>query len=91
MACVDAFLSGFEDSSIHLSSGVIRAGLKSPARQVMAAMWTDSSAQIQGVAVMEDSEAISQGVDDFLRAHVDSNGPKTGCTEKAAFALACAS
>ncbi|MED5318890.1 MAG: hypothetical protein VX758_07050, partial [Bacteroidota bacterium] len=62
----DAFLSCFEDSSIHLSAGVIRAGLKSPARQVMAAMWTDSSAQIQGVAVMEDSEAISQGVDDFL-------------------------
>ena len=62
----DAFLSGFEDSSIHLSSGVIRAGLKSPARQVMAAMWTDASAQTQGVAVMEDSEAISQGVDDFL-------------------------
>ncbi|MEC8368544.1 MAG: GNAT family N-acetyltransferase [Bacteroidota bacterium] len=62
----DEFLSCFEDSSIHLSAGVIRAGLKSPARQVMAAMWTDSSAQIQGVAVMEDSEAISQGVDDFL-------------------------
>ena len=62
----DGFLSCFEDSSIHLSAGVIRAGLKSPARQVMAAMWTDSSAQIQGVAVMEDSEAISQGVDDFL-------------------------
>ena len=62
----DAFLSGLKDSSIHLSSGVIRAGLKCPARQVMAAMWTDASAQIQGVAVMEDSEAISQGVDDFL-------------------------
>ena len=44
---------------------MIRAGLKSPARQVMAAMWTDSSAQIQGVAVMEDSEAISQGVTTF--------------------------
>lgn len=62
----DAFLSGCEDSSIHLSSGVIRAGLKSPFRKVMAAMWTDVAGEVQGVAVMEDSEAISQGVDEFL-------------------------
>ena len=39
----DAFLSGCENSSIHLSSGAIRAGLKSPFRQVMAAMWTDGA------------------------------------------------
>ena len=62
----DVFLSGFEDASFHLSSGAIRAGLKSPFRQVMAAMWTDGAGEVQGAAVMEDSEAISQGVDEFL-------------------------
>lgn len=62
----DAFLGGFEDATIHLSSGVIRAGLKSPARRAMAAMWTDANGEVRGVAAMEDSEAISQGVDEFL-------------------------
>ena len=84
----DAFLSGCENSSIHLSSGAIRAGLKSPFRQVMAAMWTDGAGEVQGVAVMEDSEAISQGWTTFWR-YVDSMA-KNWLREKG-FRFACVS
>ena len=79
------FLEGFEDSSIHLSSVAVRAGLKSPARKMLAAMWADSDEKIHGVAVMEDSEAISQGVDDFLEGSVGFNWAKRWLYRKGGF------
>jgi len=79
------FLEGFEDSSIHLSSVAVRAGLKSPARKMLAAMWADSDEKIHGVAVMEDSEAVSLGVDDFLEGSVGFNWAKRWLYRKGGF------
>ena len=45
------------------------AGLKSPARQVMALRGSDGEACWLGGLSCEDSEAISQGVDDFLEGN----------------------
>ena len=54
------------EPSVHLSAPVVRAALESPQRQVRAAMWRDAQGEVQGLAISEDSEAISQGIDDFL-------------------------
>lgn len=62
----DAFLAASGEASIHLTSGVVRAALRSPGRRVRAARWTDAQGMLKGMAVVEDSEAVSQGVDDFL-------------------------
>ena len=62
----DRFLAASRPPSIHLSSASIRAGLRSPQRAVRAAHWTDADGMLKGIAVCEDSEAISQGLDDFL-------------------------
>ena len=62
----DAFLKASQEPSIHLSSPVIRAGLRSPNRAVRAAIWEDERGVLVGIAVCEDSEAVSQSVDDFL-------------------------
>ena len=62
----DAFLRNSGEGSIHLSSGAIRASLRSPNRRVRAAKWIDSQGELKGIAVCEDSMAISQSVDDFL-------------------------
>ena len=62
----DAFLVASGEASIHLKSGVVRAALRSPGRRVRAARWTDAQGMLKGMAVVEDSEAVSQGVDDFL-------------------------
>ena len=62
----DDFLKASREPSIHLSSGVVRAALRSPNRAVRAARWIDAQGHLVGIAVCEDSEAISQGVDDFL-------------------------
>lgn len=66
----DEFLESSEESSIHLSSASVRAALRSPSRAVRAARWTNEQGQLVGIAVCEDSEAVSQGVDDFLEGTV---------------------
>ena len=62
----DAFLASSKEPSIHLSSAVVRASLRSPHRAVRAAVWHDEQEALVGIAVCEDSEAVSQSVDDFL-------------------------
>ena len=62
----DAFLDASGEPSVHLTSGAVRASLGSPQRRVRAAQWHDAQGQLLGIAVLEDSEAISQRVDDFL-------------------------
>ena len=37
-----------------------------PQRQVRAAVWKDAQGEVKGLAISEDSEAVSQGIDDFL-------------------------
>ncbi len=51
--------------SIHLSWDAVCAALAS-ARFVRAAWWLDGQGELVGLAICEDSEAISQGVDEFL-------------------------
>ena len=65
-AAWDAFLVGSGEPSLHLSSGAVRASLRSPHRAVRVAVWHDHDDVLVGIAVCEDSEAISQSVDDFL-------------------------
>ena len=65
-AAWDAFLAGSGEPSLHLSSGAVRASLRSPYRAVRVAVWRDDHDALMGIAVCEDSEAISQSVDDFL-------------------------
>ena len=65
-AAWDAFLADSGAPSLHLSSGAVRASLKSPRRAVRVAVWRDERDVLVGIAVCEDSEAISQSVDDFL-------------------------
>ena len=65
-AAWDAFLAGSGEPSLHLSSGAVRASLRSPRRAVRVAVWHDHDDVLVGIAVCEDSEAISQSVDDFL-------------------------
>ncbi len=55
-----------KDPSIHLSSRAIRAVLRSPNRLVCAAIWLDEEDDVVGIAVCEDSVAMSQGVDQHL-------------------------
>ena len=62
----DALLGSSDQGSIHLLSSAVRATLRSPNRGVRAARWEDEQGRLVGVAVCEDSEAVSQGVDDFL-------------------------
>ena len=62
----DAMLSASGEPSIHLSSQVVRASLRSPSRAVCAGVWTNTEERVVGIAVLEDSQAISQGIDDFL-------------------------
>ena len=62
----DRLLAASTPPSIHLSSACIRAGLRSPKRAVRAARWTDAEGVLKGIAVCEDSQAISQRLDDFL-------------------------
>ena len=62
----DRFLAATRPPSIHLCSAAIRAGLRSPQRAVRAAHWTNADGMLKGIAVCEDSEAISQRLDDFL-------------------------
>mgnify|MGYP001159475048 CR=1 FL=1 len=57
------------EPSVHLSAPAVRAALESPLRLVRAAMWKDVRGQVQGLAISEDSEAISQGIDDFLEGN----------------------
>ena len=57
----DAFLAASGEASIHLKSGVVRAALRSPGRRVRAARWTDAQGMLKGMAVVEDSEAVSRG------------------------------
>ena len=66
----DAFLSWSGETSIHLSSRAVRASLESPSRAVRVARWTDEEGELKGIALCEDSQAISQGVDDFLEGTV---------------------
>ena len=65
-AAWDAFLASSGEPSLHLSSGAVRASLRSPYRAVRVAVWRDDHDVLMGIAVCEDSEAISQSVDDFL-------------------------
>ena len=65
-AAWDAFLVSSGEPSLHLSSGAVRAGLRSPQRAVRVAVWRNDLDVLVGIAVCEDSEAISQSVDDFL-------------------------
>ena len=65
-AAWDAFLVDSGEPSLHLSSGAVRASLRSPHRAVRVAVWRDEHGVLVGIAVCEDSEAISQSVDDFL-------------------------
>jgi len=65
----DAFLNGFGESCIHLTSPAVRAALRSPQRAVRAARWLDGNGGIQGIAICEDSEAQSQRIDDFLEGN----------------------
>ena len=65
-AAWDAFLASSGEPSLHLSSGAVRASLRSPHRAVRVAVWRDDHDALVGIAVCEDSEAISQSVDDFL-------------------------
>ena len=65
-AAWDEFLADSGEPSLHLSSGAVRASLRSPRRAVRAAIWRDDHGVLVGIAVCEDSEAISQSVDDFL-------------------------
>ena len=51
--------------SIHLSWDAVCAALAST-RFVRAAWWLDGEGVLVGLAICEDSEAISQGIDDFL-------------------------
>jgi hypothetical protein len=69
-AAWDDLLSRSVENSIHLSSRAVRASLSSPSRAVRAARWTDGQGALRGIALCEDSEAISQGVDDFLEGTV---------------------
>ena len=62
----DRFLAATRPPSIHLCSAAIRAGLRSPQRAVRVARWTNADGMLKGIAVCEDSEAISQRLDDFL-------------------------
>ena len=84
----DRFLAASRPPSIHLCSAAIRAGLKSPKRAVRAARWTDAEGMLKGIAICEDSQAISQRLDDFLegtaafrwarnRLHKSSFGPRS--------------
>ena len=57
------------EPSVHLSAPAVRAALESPLRLVRAAMWKDARGEVQGLAISEDSEAISQGIDDFLEGN----------------------
>lgn len=66
----NAFLEGSGETSIHLRSGSVRAALRSPNRAVRAARWTNENGEWKGIAVCEDSMAISQGVDDFLEGSI---------------------
>jgi len=66
----DEFLSQSGETSIHLSSRAVRASLESPSRAVRVARWTDEEGELKGIALCEDSQAISQGVDDFLEGTV---------------------
>ena len=65
-AAWDAFLVSSGEPSLHLSSGAVRASLRSPHRAVRVAVWRNDLDVLVGIAVCEDSEAISQSVDDFL-------------------------
>lgn len=65
-AAWDAFLASSREPSIHLSSAAVRASLRSPKRAVRAAVWRDIQGGLVGIAVCEDSEAVSQSLDDFL-------------------------
>lgn len=62
----DGLIVKSQEGSIHLQSGSVRAALRSPARAVRAACWISEEGELVGIAVCEDSQAISQGVDDFL-------------------------
>lgn len=55
-----------KEPSIHLSSRAIRAVLRSPDRAVRAAMWLNGEDEVVGIAVCEDSMAMSRGVDQHL-------------------------
>jgi hypothetical protein len=55
-----------KEPSIHLSSRAIRAVLRSPNRLVCAAIWLNEKDDLVGIAVCEDSVAMSQGVDQHL-------------------------
>jgi hypothetical protein len=62
----DALLNESGEASVHLESRAVRAVLRSPARMVRAALWEHPDRGVCGIAIMEDSQASSQGVDDFL-------------------------
>ena len=66
----NAFLDQSSESSIHLRSGSVRAALRSPNRAVRAARWLNTDGKLVGIAVCEDSVAISQGVDEFLEGSI---------------------
>ena len=57
------------EPSVHLSAPAVRAALESPQRQVRAAVWKDAQGKVRGLAISEDSEAVSQGIDDFLEGN----------------------
>lgn len=57
------------EPSVHLSAPAVRAALESPHRKVRAALWKDAQGAVQGCAISEDSEAVSQGIDDFLEGN----------------------
>ena len=59
---MECLFEGFGRDSIHLRSGSVRAALRSPNRAVRAARWTNDNGEWKGIAVCEDSMAISQGV-----------------------------
>ena len=62
----DDFLKNSGESSIHLSWPAVHAALSSQTRQVRAGWWMNDEDEVHGIALCEDSEAISQSVDEFL-------------------------
>ena len=62
----DDFLKNSGESSIHLSWPAVHAALSSQTRQVRAGWWMNGEDEVHGIALCEDSEAISQSVDEFL-------------------------